>query len=29
LHMFVFWATPRIHLAGGLCASCARKEGAR
>ena len=29
LHMFVFLATPRIHLAGGLCASCASKEGAR
>jgi len=29
LHMFVYWATPRIHLAGGLCAACARKEGAR
>jgi len=29
LHMFVYRPTPRIHLAGGLCASCARKEAAR
>lgn len=29
LHMFVFRPTPQIHLAGGLCGSCARKEGRR
>ena len=29
LHMFVYMPTPRIHLAGGLCAGCARKEGQR
>jgi hypothetical protein len=29
LHLFVYQPTPRIHLCGGLCASCARKEGAR
>ena len=29
LQMFVHRATARIYLAGGLCSSCARKEGAR
>ena len=29
LHMFVYAPTPRIHLAGGLCGSCAAKEGTR
>lgn len=29
LHMFVYQATPRIHLAGGLCSSCAQKEASR
>jgi len=29
LYLFVYQPTARIHLAGGLCASCARKEGAR
>lgn len=27
LHVFAYRATPRIMLCGGLCASCARKEG--
>jgi len=29
LHMFVYQPTARIHLAGGLCTSCARKEASR
>ena len=29
LHMFVYQPTSRIHLSGGLCGRCARKEGAR
>lgn len=29
LHMFVYRATARIHLAGGLCGRCAAKEGIR
>jgi hypothetical protein len=28
LHLFTYRATPGVHLAGGLCGSCARKEGA-
>jgi hypothetical protein len=27
LHMFVYRATARIHLAGAFCTACARKEG--
>lgn len=29
LYLFVYQPTPRINLCAGLCASCARKEGAR
>jgi hypothetical protein len=29
LHLFTYQPTPQIHLAGGLCGSCARKEGPR
>jgi len=29
LYMFVHRPTARIHLTGGLCSVCARKEGAR
>jgi len=29
LHLFTYQPTPRIHLAGGLCSSCARKEASR